>query len=71
VFHPTSPYAEHHDGHPVAGFLVDDVPAARAELEAAGVELVGPIESSEDFVWQYFRAPDGNLYELTSGPYLR
>lgn len=71
VFHPSSRYAEHHDGRPVAGFLVDDVAAARAELEAAGVELVGPIESSEGFAWQYFRGPDGNLYEVTSGPYRR
>jgi catechol 2,3-dioxygenase-like lactoylglutathione lyase family enzyme len=71
VFAPTSPYARHHESGPVAGFLVDDVEAARAELMAAGVELIGEIEVSDDYRWQYFRAPDGNLYEITSGPYRR
>ncbi len=71
VFTPDSPYAEHHDGRPVIGFLVDDVPAASTELAAAGVELVGGLEVSEGYTWQHFRAPDGNLYEITSGPYRR
>jgi len=71
VFAPDSPYAEHHEGRPVVGFLVDDVPAASAELAAAGIELVGGPEVSEDYTWQHFRAPDGNLYEITSGPYRR
>lgn len=71
VFAPDSPYAEHHEGRPVVGFLVDDVPAASAELAAARIELVGGLEVSEDYTWQHFRAPDGNLYEITSGPYRR
>lgn len=71
VFAPGSPYARHHDTAPVAGFLVDDVEVARDELAAAGIELVGEVEVSEDYRWQYFRAPDGNLYEITSGPYRR
>lgn len=55
-------------GHPpegvVGGFEVDDVRAARAELEAAGVE-VGELQTEAGFgAWVYFRAPDGNLYEL-------
>lgn len=33
---------------PVPGFLVDDVVGARAELEAAGVELLGPIKWLRD-----------------------
>lgn len=49
---------------PVVGFLVDDVEAARAELEAAGGELIGPVHRGDGFVWAHFRAPDGNLYEL-------
>lgn len=52
--------------HPVAGFLVDDIPAARAEMEAKGVEFIGPIHGdTEDYKWTHFRAPDGFVYELT------
>lgn len=55
--------------HPVAGFLVDDIEAARAEMEAVGVEFIGPIERTEDgYAWSHFRAPDGFLYELTYAP---
>ncbi|MGQ0668776.1 MAG: VOC family protein [Actinomycetota bacterium] len=49
---------------PVVGFVVDDVEASRSELEAAGGELVGPLQRGDGFVWAHFRAPDGNLYEL-------
>jgi len=52
--------------HPVAGFLVDDIVAARAEMEAKGIEFIGGIEGdSEDYKWSHFRAPDGFVYELT------
>jgi len=52
--------------HPVAGFLVDDIHAARAEMEAQGIEFIGPIEMAEDGnAWSHFRAPDGFIYELT------
>lgn len=52
--------------HPVAGFLVDDIEAARAELEARGIEFIGPIEGdTDDYKWTHFRAPDGFVYELT------
>jgi catechol 2,3-dioxygenase-like lactoylglutathione lyase family enzyme len=50
---------------PVAAFLVDDVPTARAELEAKGVEFIGDTEISGNAAWTYFRAPDGRVYELT------
>ena len=56
---------------PVVGFLVDDVAAARAELERIpGVELIGPIHGDSGFgnQWSHFRAPDGNLYEVTNRP---
>jgi predicted enzyme related to lactoylglutathione lyase len=49
---------------PVVGFLVDDVDAASAELEAAGGEMIGPVQRGDGFAWAHFRAPDGNLYEL-------
>jgi catechol 2,3-dioxygenase-like lactoylglutathione lyase family enzyme len=50
---------------PVAAFLVDDVPAARAEMEARGVAFIGETAISGDAAWAYFRAPDGRVYELT------
>ena len=54
---------------PVAGFLVDDIAAARAEMEAQGIEFIGPIETAEDGnAWSHFRAPDGFIYELTYTP---
>jgi hypothetical protein len=52
--------------HPVAGFLVDDIQAARAEMEAKGIEFIGPIQGDADeYQWTHFRAPDGFVYELT------
>ena len=54
----------------VAGFLVDDIQAARDELAAArGVELLGDLRIMPDgYAWQHFRAPDGHIYELTAEP---
>jgi catechol 2,3-dioxygenase-like lactoylglutathione lyase family enzyme len=67
IFAPENPGGGHPDGV-AGGFLVDDVDAAVAELREAGVEVTH-IESADPYQWAYFRAPDGNLYELTSGPY--
>ncbi len=54
---------------PVAGFLVDDIEQARAEMEAQGVEFIGPIEHADNgYAWTDFRAPDGFIYELTQYP---
>ncbi|NED94911.1 VOC family protein [Phytoactinopolyspora alkaliphila] len=60
VFDTTYPDKDHFTTGPVAGFVVDDFPGAVAELEAAGIELLGSPGGS----WQHFRAPDGNVYEL-------
>jgi catechol 2,3-dioxygenase-like lactoylglutathione lyase family enzyme len=55
--------------HPVAGFLVEDIDSARAEMEAHGIEFIGPTERVEDGnAWAHFRAPDGFIYELTYVP---
>ena len=52
--------------HPVAGFLVHDIQAARSEMEAKGIEFIGPIQGDADeYQWTHFRAPDGFVYELT------
>jgi catechol 2,3-dioxygenase-like lactoylglutathione lyase family enzyme len=69
VFDQQHPGGGHPDGV-AGGFLVDDADAAAAELRAAGAEVT-QVESAGDYRWAYFRAPDGNLYELTSGPYAR
>jgi hypothetical protein len=34
--------------NPVAGFLVDDIASARVEMEAHGIEFIGPIEAADD-----------------------
>ncbi len=70
VFGPGDPDHHHFSTGPVVEFLVDDVPAARAELEAAGVELLGPTREGPTAgeAWAHFRAPDGNVYGLTSRP---
>ncbi len=55
--------------HPIAGFLVDDIEGARAEMEAKGIEFVGPIHrGSGGYSWTHFRAPDGFIYELSFHP---
>ena len=53
---------------PVPGFQVDDVDAATEELRSAGIPIVsGPTHMEEEvgLAWVHFRAPDGNVYELT------
>ena len=54
----------------VAGFLVDDIEAARDELaQTPDVELLGELRVLPDgYAWQHFRAPDGHVYELTADP---
>jgi catechol 2,3-dioxygenase-like lactoylglutathione lyase family enzyme len=54
----------------VAGFLVDDIEAARDELaRTPGVELLGDLRGTPGgYAWQHFRAPDGHVYELTADP---
>jgi catechol 2,3-dioxygenase-like lactoylglutathione lyase family enzyme len=51
---------------PVPEFLVDDLFAAAEELRAAGVELLGDVSGTAEEGWLHFRAPDGNVYGLTS-----
>ena len=58
------------DGHefmvaPVAGFEVDDVVAARREMEAKGIRFIGEVHSGGSLVWSHFYGPDGHVYEIT------
>jgi catechol 2,3-dioxygenase-like lactoylglutathione lyase family enzyme len=70
VFGPSDAEHRHFSTGPVAGFQVDDIEAARARLTSAGAEFIGPIHRWEPTgeAWTHFRAPDGNVYELTSNP---
>lgn len=67
VFGSESRYYQLHSA-PVLGFQVEDVRAARKELESRGVEFVTEIFATESNggpeSWTYFRGPDGCLYEL-------
>jgi predicted enzyme related to lactoylglutathione lyase len=71
IFGPQDADHDHFTTGPVPEFLVDDVFAAAAELEAAGVELLGPPKGTPEEGWLHFRAPDGNVYGLTSSPSYR
>jgi catechol 2,3-dioxygenase-like lactoylglutathione lyase family enzyme len=69
VFGPGHRYYEFYGEHavgPVVLFEVDDVEGARAELAAAGIELIGPTDSDDSWSWVHARAPDGNLYSFAS-----
>jgi catechol 2,3-dioxygenase-like lactoylglutathione lyase family enzyme len=69
VVAPGDPYYEFFGRHatgPVPLFEVDDVSSARHELEAAGIEIIGPPGRDSSWEWIHVRAPDGNLYELAS-----
>jgi catechol 2,3-dioxygenase-like lactoylglutathione lyase family enzyme len=69
VFGPDSPINRHFTTGPVAGFLVDNVQDATAELRSAGAEILFESELDDSGnAWVHFRAPDGNLYEFTQDP---
>jgi catechol 2,3-dioxygenase-like lactoylglutathione lyase family enzyme len=51
---------------PVVAFQVDDVDAARASMEAAGIEFIGPIQRAGKMSWNHFKAPDGTVFEILS-----
>jgi catechol 2,3-dioxygenase-like lactoylglutathione lyase family enzyme len=55
-------------GSPVVAFEVDDLDAARAELLEAGIELIGEVGRWNGFAWQYFRSPDGHIFEIKTSP---
>jgi hypothetical protein len=63
VFAPASEYNRHLTD-PVAGFRVADLDSAAAELQAAGIEIVLPVQKGGPRSWLHFRAPDGFVYEL-------
>jgi catechol 2,3-dioxygenase-like lactoylglutathione lyase family enzyme len=52
---------------PCVGFVVEDVPATRARLEAAGIRFLTEIEKAGNTAWCHYRGPDGAVYELIGG----
>jgi catechol 2,3-dioxygenase-like lactoylglutathione lyase family enzyme len=71
LFGPGDQETDHFTTGPVVGFFVDDIDEARAELEASGtVQFFGETVKADDgWSWAHFTAPDGHIYELTSGPH--
>jgi len=53
---------------PTIAFEVDDVASAARALAAGGAELVGEPGSWDGHEWQYFRTPDGHLFEVKRSP---
>ena len=51
---------------PVVAFRVDDVDTARATMEAAGIQFIGPIQRAGKTSWNHFRALDGTVFEILS-----
>jgi catechol 2,3-dioxygenase-like lactoylglutathione lyase family enzyme len=49
---------------PVVGFLVDDFAATRERMIAAGIEFIGEPQREGGAVWNHYRTPDGNVYEI-------
>ena len=63
IFGPENRYYPLHPC-PVLAFQVEDVRAARKELESRGVQFVTDVAGKKSEAWTYFRGPDGYLYEL-------
>jgi hypothetical protein len=61
VFGSDSPINRHFTTGPVAGFLVDDVQGAAAELPSAGSRSYPAPTLMRAATREAFRAPDGNL----------
>lgn len=54
---------------PVIAFEVDDLEGAVEELRLAGIELIGDVGRWNGFAWQYFRSPEGHIFEIKSSPH--
>jgi predicted enzyme related to lactoylglutathione lyase len=66
VFGPGDADHRHFSTGPVVGFEVDDIEAARGEIEAAGADLIGSVGRGGGLAWAHFRGPEGFVYELTA-----
>jgi catechol 2,3-dioxygenase-like lactoylglutathione lyase family enzyme len=70
VFGPSDTEHTHFSTGPVVGFLIENVETTRKSLEAEGIEFIGTIHGWEPTgeAWSHFRAPDGNVYEISQIP---
>lgn len=69
LFGPDSVEHDHLDTGPVAGLWVEDIDQAHEELSRSDAADVTELERGRDgHRWFYFRAPDGNYYELCEHP---
>ena len=66
LYRPEEPFHAFFTTGPVVAFWVDDVDTARATMEAAGIEFIGPIQRAGKTRWNHFRAPDGTVFEILS-----
>lgn len=66
VYRPEEEFHAFFTSGPVVAFLVDDVDEARATMEAAGIEFLGPIQRAGKTSWNHFKAPDGTIFEIMS-----
>ena len=65
VYGPNDKDHEFFGEGPVIAFQVDNFADAQARLLAAGVEFIYPEpQRAAGKIWQHFRAPDRNVYEL-------
>jgi catechol 2,3-dioxygenase-like lactoylglutathione lyase family enzyme len=67
LFEPGSDGAEIIDA-PIVGFEVDDIDIARAELQDAGVELIGDLGAKHGYRWQFFKVPGAAVLALKMTP---
>ena len=70
----TMPLKSNNRGASHVAFLVDDIEAKKAELEAKGIEFYGPVNIVDEGVlagwrWVYFDDPDGYPLELVEVAY--
>lgn len=66
IYRPEEDFHSFFTSGPVVAFLVDNVDEARAEMEAAGIEFIGPIQRAGGTSWNHFKAPDGTVFEIMS-----
>ena len=70
----TAPLKSNNMGASHVAFLVDDIEAKKAELEAKGIEFYSPVNVVDEGVlagwrWVYFDDPDGYPLELVEVAY--
>ena len=66
VFTTDEPDHLHFTTGPVVGFAGEGIDAARAELEAAGIAVLSPVQRGGGLAWVHFRGADGTVWELTA-----